>query len=173
MADLPTSQGRVAKKVKLVGRDFSGKRPKVFLDDGIVKMEFHIHDFASLPQKRGESYFTGIIKAHGHLWKLRINPRGHFESDANDEYVSMYLVYDGDRTKTNPVVTKAVFRTKTSNGEIPKHGYHVEMRWGGWSNWETRKDMIEKDCDDAGTLTITVELQVATEKRSVWYPQLT
>merc|ERR1719491_806688 len=43
----------------------------------------------------------------------------------------------------------------------------------GWNNFGKRKDIIEKNCNDAGTWTITVELQVATEKRSVWYPQLT
>jgi len=33
--------------------------------------------------------------------------------------------------------------------------------------------MIKDDCNDAGALTITVELQVGTEKRSVWFPRLT
>ena len=92
MVDSHTGQGRVAKKFKLAGLDFSGKIPKVLLDDGIVKMEFYIHDVASLPQKRGAYYCTGIIKAHGHLWKLRIHPRGHTESNTNVENVLIYIV---------------------------------------------------------------------------------
>ena len=86
--------GRAANRIKLVGRDFCGKIPKFFVDGehNNVKMEFHIHDFANRKKKRGERFFTGIIKAHGHLWKLGIYPQGHDESNADVEYVTLSLV---------------------------------------------------------------------------------
>ncbi|OEU14911.1 hypothetical protein FRACYDRAFT_188278 [Fragilariopsis cylindrus CCMP1102] len=40
-------------------------------------------------------------------------------------------------------------------------------------NISKREDVIKNDCNDAGTLTITIELQVATEKKPIWYPQPT
>ena len=51
-------QGRATKRLKLAGCDSYGKIPNVFVDgkNNNVKMEFHIHDFPNLPQKRGENF---------------------------------------------------------------------------------------------------------------------
>ena len=171
MADSPASQGRPVKEIKLAGRNSYGKIPKVFLDgeNNIMKMEFDIHDFPNLQQKRNEYFYTGTIKAHGHLWKLRIYPQGDIISNAVVDHVSIYLVYAGENAETNPA--KGVVRTKTVNKELPKHEFSI--RSCGWTDFGKREDIIKNDCNEAGTLTITVELQVATEMRSVWYPQLT
>ena len=61
MVGSPASQGRVAKRIKLAGRASYGKIQKIFFDDddNIVKMEFDIHDFPNLQQKRNEYVVTG------------------------------------------------------------------------------------------------------------------
>ena len=61
------------------------------------------------------------LNANGHLWKLEIFPQGDDESNADVEHVSIYLVYDGKITETDPVVAKAVFRTNTTTRKLPKH----------------------------------------------------
>jgi hypothetical protein len=175
MSESIASQGRT-KRIKLVGSDSVGSPPKEFSDnDNIAKMEFHIHDFSNREEKRGEYFYTGIINAHGHPWKLRIYPRGHDESSTDAEYVSVFLHFAGENTKTDPVVAKAMIRTKTDNSKLPKYEYSKEegIMGFGCPDFSEREDIIKNDCNDAGTLTITVELQVATEKKSVWFPQLT
>ncbi|OEU14908.1 hypothetical protein FRACYDRAFT_241465 [Fragilariopsis cylindrus CCMP1102] len=123
--------GRPMKRMKVAGSTSYGNLPKEFLGNKEI-MQFQIHDFANLQEKRGEEIQTGAIKAHGHLWELMIYPRGYKKSDT-----------DADKDWTR-----------------------------GWSNFSKREKIIKNDCNDAGTLTITVELEVATEKKSVWFPQL-
>jgi hypothetical protein len=167
-----SSQGRRAeKKTKLVGRDWVGSAPKEFSDNDIVKMEYHIHNFADREEKRGEHLYTGVINAHGHPWKLLIYPRGCNESSTDTEYVSIYMHYAGSNTKTDPVLAKATIWTKTAHRQIKKHEYIKEDRGLGRHNFFKREDIIQKNCNDAGTLMITVELQVAN--RSIWFPRLT
>jgi hypothetical protein len=43
----------------------------------------------------------------------------------------------------------------------------------GLAMFAERDDIIKNDCNKDGTLTITVELRVGTEKRSVWFPNST
>merc|ERR1711865_1005595 len=45
------------------------------------------------------------------------------------------------------------------------HGY-------GFYDFATRDKIIKNDCDDAGMLKITMEIEVAVEKRNTWYPRL-
>jgi hypothetical protein len=165
-----------SKRIILVGRDSVGCPPKEFSDNAdVAKMEYCIHNFANREEKRGEYFFTGTINAHGHPWKLKIYPRGHTKSKTDTEHVSMFLVYAGENTKIKSVVAKAIIRTKAINIEIPKFEFSIECKNSsrGFYDFSERKDVIQHDCNDAGTLTITVELQVATEKRSVWFPQFT
>ena len=167
MAESPA--GRAAKRMKLAGETSYGK-PKVILGN-IEKMQFHIHDFANLNHKKGEDFHTNTIKAHGHLWKLQISPRGSTRSNTDTEHVSIYLHYMG----TNPVIiAKARIRTKTKKrGGNKEHDEYRKGHGRGHHNFAKRDDIIKNDCNKDGTLTITVELQVGTEKRSVWFPNST
>jgi len=124
--------------------------------------------------EKNEYFYTGTIRAHGHLWKLRVMPRRKISYNYDDEHVSISLVYADENSNTDPVVVaKTWIRTKTSNHEIPRHAFTKENSTSVYRNYSTRKDIIENDCNEAGTLTITLEIQVTTEKRSAWYPQLT
>mmetsp|Transcript_53107 Transcript_53107/g.57637 ORF Transcript_53107/g.57637 Transcript_53107/m.57637 type:complete len:458 (-) Transcript_53107:317-1690(-) len=163
-----------AKRCKVVGYASVGKQPKEFLngEHNIAKMVFRIHDFANRKEKRGEKIVTPTIKAHGDLWCLCIHPRGSNNSKTDSEYVSIDLAFVGEKAETDRVVEKAVVRTKTINWNTPKHEYSNGKNFCRKLNFVKREDAIEKECNDAGTLTITVELQVATEKKLVWFPQL-
>jgi hypothetical protein len=163
--------GRPTKKIKVAGSTSYGNLPKEFLGNKEI-MQFQIHDFANLQQKRTGHIQTGAIKAHGYLWKLRIYPRGTSESDTDAEYVAVYLNYAGENTETDPVVAKAMIQTKTTKAQLSKFEFCNEERHWGLYNFSKREDVIEIDCNDAGTLTITIELEVGTEKKSVWFPQL-
>jgi len=116
--------GRAAKRICSVGRDSVGCPPKEFSDNAkIAKMEYSIHNFANREEKRGESFFTGVINAHGHPWKLQIYPRGCKTSKTGTEFVSIYLWYAGENTETDPVLAKAMIRRKYKNRELSKHEY--------------------------------------------------
>ena len=159
-----------AKRIKVAGSTSYGNAPNEF--SGYKEtMYFHLHNFANLKQKRGECINTDTIKAHGHLWKLQIYPRGDTESKTDVEYISLDLMYAGENTKTDPVLAKAMFRTKTTNRQLEKDKYYKENAWE-LCHFTKRGDILTNDCNDAGTLTITVVLEVATEKKSVWFPQL-
>ncbi|OEU18050.1 hypothetical protein FRACYDRAFT_268854, partial [Fragilariopsis cylindrus CCMP1102] len=159
-------------RAAVAGEGSYGKIPKEFLGN-IEKMQFHIYDFANLDHKRDEYLSTSVIEAHGHLWKLKIYPRGNIQSNTDAEYVSMFLFYSDDNDRTDPVVAMAVIETKTISHTLPKFEFRKGQAGYGWPDYGKRQDIIDNDCNHAGTLTITVELQVATEKRSVWFPRLT
>ena len=78
--------GRPTKRIKVAGSTSYGNLPKEFLGNKEI-MQFHFHNFANLQQKRGYHINTNTIEAHGHLWKLRICPRGSNKSDTDAEYV--------------------------------------------------------------------------------------
>jgi hypothetical protein len=79
MSESPASSegGRAAKRISSVGRDSVGCPPKEFSDNAkIAKVEYSIHNSANRVEKRGERFFTGVINAHSHPWKLQIYRRG-------------------------------------------------------------------------------------------------
>jgi len=131
------------------------------------KIQFHIHDFANQTQEAGECIITDSVNAHGGLWKLSIYPRGRTESDTG--YVYIYMFFKGVDNESDPPDVKAMIRTKTISRELEKS---TNKRLVGCHKFSTRNDIIENDCNDDGTLTITVEIEIATEKKPVWFPRL-
>ena len=153
-----------------VGRTISyGKIPKVFLGNK-EKIHFQIHDFANLNQKPGKCIRTDNIRVQGYLWSLRIYPRGHSGLKTADEYVSLYLCCEVENSISNPVVAMADIRTKTNSRDLGKV-YFSKGSYRGWHDCFKLQDIIQNDCTQEGTLTVTVELEVATEKNAVWFPR--
>jgi len=172
MAESPASLNRAAKRIKLGGETFYGKTKTEFLGNNIVKIKFHILDFANLLHERDDYLYTDSIKAHGHPWKLLIYPRGDDESNAEVEMTSIYLLNAAENTETDPGLTNIFIRTKTVSKD-KEFEYFNSNKCFGWKDFNKRENIIENDCNEVGTLTITVELEIGTEKRSVWFPQLT
>ena len=173
MSESHASQGR-AKRIKLVGSDSVGSLPKEISQDNVIaKIEYQIPNFAYHIEKRGECFHTGAMIAHGHPWKLKIYPRGHSKLRTDAEYVTLGLYYAGENTKTDSVVAKkAMIHTKTTSELLDKEEYYNEGGSCNLYNFSKREDIIKNDCDDAGALTITIELKVATNKNPTVAPHL-
>jgi hypothetical protein len=152
-----------------VGRTISyGKIPKVFLGNK-EKIHFQIHDFANLNQKPGKCIRTDNIRVQGYLWWLEIFPRGHSGLKTDDESVSLYLCCEVENSISNPVVAIADIRTKTKSERSKKTDFNKSGK--GWPEFSKRQDIIQFDCTEEGTFTVTVELEIATEKNAVWFPR--
>ena len=169
-----TGTGRPTKRCKVV----SYGTPHVFSGgENKETVIFQIFNFEALLEERDKYITTEKVVACGHLWYLRMYPRGDSESNADKEYVSIYLCYGGENNPSNPVIAKAKIKTKTTNRKFPvqkfskKNTATTEHSWG-WSDFATRDKIIKNDCDDAGMLKITVAIEVAVEKRNTWYPRL-
>ena len=161
------------RRCKIAGSTSIGNPPKDLFF--IERMYFYVHNFASREERRGQDFSTGVIVAHGHPWKLSIYPRGHDVSNADAEYVSIFLDYAGNNFEHNPVVGKGVIRSKKIEGKFNKNYFSREAYNCGYGCYDfaTRDVIINKHCDQVGTLTIEVDLEiVATETKRVWYPQL-
>jgi hypothetical protein len=153
-----------------VGRTISyGKIPKVFLGNK-EKIQFQIHDFANLKEKRGKCIHTDDIRVQGNLWWLEIYPRGRSSSNTDVEYVSLYLCSEVFNPISIPVIAMVDIRTKTKVRKIEKFEFS-KTSGAGWPNYSKRQDIIQNDCTKEGTLTLTVELEIATEKNAVWFPR--
>ncbi|OEU08646.1 hypothetical protein FRACYDRAFT_249542 [Fragilariopsis cylindrus CCMP1102] len=156
--------------MNVLGSTSYGKVPKVFLGNK-EEMQFHIHDFAKLKQEKGAYIVTENVKAHGHLWMLRIYPRGVAWSNTDNVDFSMFC--EAEKSNSDPVVGKYMIRTKTSYGKEGKFGSRTGKRYAAFFFGElARTDVIENDCNDNGTLTISVDLEIATEKNPIWFPRL-
>mmetsp|Transcript_28506 Transcript_28506/g.31953 ORF Transcript_28506/g.31953 Transcript_28506/m.31953 type:complete len:466 (-) Transcript_28506:56-1453(-) len=145
---------------------------------GSVTMVYRIENYAVLQDKKKvKCITTNALRGCEHLWKIQVYPRGHEKSkqekNTKGKYVCIGLVYAGTNDKSNPVTAKAILRTKTECREIPRQHFTKTNYSRFFPNFVKRKDIINKDCDKDGTLIITVELQVATETKAVWYPPVT
>jgi hypothetical protein len=118
--------------------------------------------------------------AHGRQWKLDVHP---YNVCINRHYVSVRIFGAGDSTDNNndgnpTSYFKAVFRTKTIMIQ-PTRAFNYEMECYFFTKQE---DLIKNECDDFGTFTIDVDLQVVTESdlqvvtespKKVWFPRST
>ena len=82
-------------------------------------MIFQVFNFKTLLEERGKYIKTEKVVACGHPWYLKIYPRGRSDSNADTEYVSVYLCYAGTNGQSNPVLAKANIKTK--NIDTNKH----------------------------------------------------
>ena len=168
-----TGTGRPTKRCKVV----SYGTPHVFSGgENKETVIFQIFNFEALLEERDKYITTEKVVACGHLWYLKIYPRGGTDSDADTEHVSIFFCYAGTNDQTNPVIAKANVATKTITERFPVKVFSndsVATRGYGFYDFSTRDNIIENDCDDAGMLKITVEIEVAVEKRNTWYPRLT
>mmetsp|Transcript_36492 Transcript_36492/g.40298 ORF Transcript_36492/g.40298 Transcript_36492/m.40298 type:complete len:366 (+) Transcript_36492:359-1456(+) len=161
----------VSKKLKLVGCDTVGSPPKIFSGEAVT-IRFQIHEFGHREEKINEYLYTGSVVALGHPWKLRIYPRGNEDFSADVDHVAIYLFYStGSKNNSQSVLAEATIRTKTIK-KILGYATYDDKRGYGWSNFSKRDNILSDDCDGNGTLTIDVDIKVATETKPTWYPKL-
>ena len=122
---------------------------------------FAIHDFAKLPQKMDEWITTTTtVEVKGHPFKLRIYPHGNQQSKTDAEYVSIYLIYAGENTETNPVNVRYQIRTKTTTCLPFESKFSSKTPSWGSAKFKKCEDMIRDDLDTLGTLTIEVDITI-------------
>ena len=163
-------QGRPVKRRKLAGTTSYGTAPTEFTGYGKETIVFLIHNFADLQGKREECIKTETIRACGHKWKLNIFPRGTEDSISTVEYSSIFLYCKSDNIETNPVIARVSIRTKTTVLTPSAYKYTKKTVGRGSENFKKREDIIQQDLNKQGTLTIEVEIEIATERQKVWSP---
>ena len=61
---------------------------------------------------------------------------------------------------------------KTINHELEKYEYSKDNQSYGYRNFKPRKDIIQNECNDEGTLIITVEIEDATATAALMAPTI-
>ena len=165
----------LSEKCKRIGVVSVGPTPKL-LKHEIQTMEFRVNDFANHNQVRGKPIKTPSIRAYGHDWILRVFPRGSPSSREDFEYVSCFLLYVGDNDVDDEPSTMLSFRckdTKRATDELHvfcKDCNNGDKRLWGYQNFLKRTDVLENYLDKDGTLVIEVDIQIAEERKNIWYP---
>ena len=149
-----------------------GPEPLEYLPENKHTAVFAIHNFAELPQKRNEWIATTTVQVSGHPFRLMIYPRGHKDSKTDTEIVSIYLSYKGESTEANPVNVQYRFRSNTALSQFGEHKFTKKKNSGGCKNCKKRNDIIRKDLDSKGTLTIEVDITIGTPQREIWFPKI-
>ena len=174
MANEVSSNNRPVKRLKVAGRGSYGTEHAEFTGRNTEKMFFDIYNFANLKMNRGEHLTTTTVQACGHQWRLRVFPRGASNSKTDEEYVSIFVEYVGKNNETNAVGAKAYIFL----GPKRRHIVVADFKFSkgdnstrGSKNFKKREDIIRENLNQQGKLTVEVEIEVASEKRNVWFPQ--
>ena len=107
-----TGTSRPIKRCKVV----SYGTPQVI--SGKETVIFQVFNSKTLLEERGKYIKTEKVVACGHPWYLKIYPRGRSDSNADTEYVSVYLCYAGTNGQSNPVLAKANIKTKNIDTRV-------------------------------------------------------
>jgi len=127
--------------------------------------EIHIRDFRDLEYDRGRSFLTSTS---GCPLSLRIYPRGKGQSNENVEHVSIMVKYQGGNTETNVVVAVIGSRNNSNSPSFSMQFSKGKEQANFIPNFAKRTDILEKDCNGEGTLTLTVSIRtVAPTARTV------
>jgi hypothetical protein len=167
----------LGEKCKRIGVVSVGPTPKL-LKHEIQTMEFRVNDFANHNQVRGRPVETPSIRAYGHDWILRVFPRGSPSSREDIEYVSCFLLYVGDDNDVDDDEPSTMLSFRCKDTKRATDQLHVfckncnngDKRLWGYQNFLKRTDVLEKYLDKDGTLVIEVDIQIAEERKNVWYP---
>ena len=126
-----------------------------------------IDDFKDRKEKRGEMIVSRILRAHGHMWRIYVYPRGCNYSSKHTEYVSFCLILLGRGT------FKAHLTLHCNGFMWHPHQFVNDIMNGGWGKIDflEREDVIQNYLKDNGSLVFALDIRIASEDRGVWYPQ--
>ena len=158
------------KRKRIAGDVSLGRSPRK-LKKEIQTMKFRVHDFANLRENRGVFLLTPTIRLYGYNWRLKLYPKGDASSSKETEYLSCFL--DRVRRGNNDEGPFAKFTFMCNENKCRSSAIEDFTKGRGWKNYLTRKDVLEKYLDEDGTLVISVDLQLAVDKKDedVWYPE--
>eukprot|EP00531_Pseudo-nitzschia_arenysensis_P004077 CAMPEP_0116155584 /NCGR_PEP_ID=MMETSP0329-20121206/22386_1 /TAXON_ID=697910 /ORGANISM="Pseudo-nitzschia arenysensis, Strain B593" /LENGTH=490 /DNA_ID=CAMNT_0003652629 /DNA_START=151 /DNA_END=1620 /DNA_ORIENTATION=+ len=137
-------------------------------------MTFMIHRFADVTKRRGQFCLSPELKAHGYTWRLQVYPRGNDHSNETSEHLSCFLHYFASPQDRQAPVARAEYVCGVYKTATQLCGFTIEPGkrsccWG-LENFVERDRVIRNSLDQEGTLTIQVNLQIAVDRRAVWYP---
>jgi speckle-type POZ protein len=137
----------------------------------VETLRFQIHEFGKLTEAKGESIELPSLPAHGYQWHIRVYPRGHRDSDEEEEAVSVFLRI-ADPGVDSTVDTQFTFKVGPERHTLA-HTFSKNMR--GFFNLIER-ETLHNTADNKfllpnGTLVIDVDIQVYVELPPVWYPK--
>ncbi len=137
-------------------------------------MTFMIHRFAEVTKRRGEFCLSPALQAHGYTWRLQLYPRGKDSSIETSENLSCFLHYfAAPRDRQAPFAKVeyvcGIYKMPTQLCDFSIEVGKRSCCWG-LENFLQRDRAIRNCLDQDGTLTIQVNLQIAVDRRAVWYP---
>jgi hypothetical protein len=149
-------------------------QPKKRILRKVETMRFKFHDFANCEERRGQYRITPTLKAHGYNWKLQIYPYGDNRSSKETEHVSCFLHYFASPNDQIEPSAKVTYRVATHKTDTQLCAFSVDKgkcstSWG-LENFIKRKKIMEKYLDDDGSLTIEIDIQIAVDRKIIWYP---
>mmetsp|Transcript_33914 Transcript_33914/g.37479 ORF Transcript_33914/g.37479 Transcript_33914/m.37479 type:complete len:569 (+) Transcript_33914:106-1812(+) len=159
-----------SKKKIVAGYNTVGSQSHEQFLNNAVTMRFLIHGFGLRKERKGKKFYTGTVTAFGYPWKLAIYPRGHSTSPTDAEYFSIHLCFSPDcNNKPQSVIADATIRTKSRKLKVEEKTYFPGDEQPGWDTtfFSKRDDILLKDCDDNGTLSIDVDIEVVKETKLI------
>ena len=164
---------RLKKRCKVAQRFSHGTVRTKFVNRNKDTVIVDIENFVNLPHMKG--IHIPNIQACGHPWKLNVYPLAcDSRTNPSGRSVDTFLIYDGERTKTNPVIVNVRFRGKTA----------IESLWEKQSCRKTdagygiftlqRQQVVGNELNKDGTFTFEIDIEIAkrTVSQPVWYPKL-
>ena len=161
------------KRCKVAQRFSHGTVRTKFVNRNQDTVIVDIENFVNLPHMKG--IHIPNIQACGHPWKLNVYPLAcDSRTNPSGRSVDTFLIYDGERTKTNPVIVNVRFRGKTA----------IESLWEKQSCSKTnvgyglftlqRHQVVGNKLNKDGTFTFEIDIEIAKRAVSqpVWYPKL-
>lgn len=159
-------------KRSIVDRSSVGEPPKK-MQKKIETLQFVIYDFKNRKEKRDEKIESPEMKAHGRKWSIDVYPRGETRGEtlsSNDtstdtECISCYL----RNSEKDDVFIDASIRCKS----YERHFTETVAKGSGWGyeRFLQRKKVLKRYLEDDGSFVIGVDIQIATQKKKVWYPK--
>jgi len=150
-----------------------GQPPKRTLRK-VETMRFKLHNFEHCQERRGQYRITPSLRAHGYNWKLQVYPKGDNRSSEETEHVSCFLHYFVSPNDRVEPTAKVTYRIGTHKTDTQLCTFSIDKgkcstSWG-LENFLKRKKIIEKYLDEDGALTIKIDIQIAVDRKIVWYP---
>eukprot|EP00568_Trieres_chinensis_P010088 CAMPEP_0183304786 /NCGR_PEP_ID=MMETSP0160_2-20130417/9755_1 /TAXON_ID=2839 ORGANISM="Odontella Sinensis, Strain Grunow 1884" /NCGR_SAMPLE_ID=MMETSP0160_2 /ASSEMBLY_ACC=CAM_ASM_000250 /LENGTH=378 /DNA_ID=CAMNT_0025467899 /DNA_START=46 /DNA_END=1182 /DNA_ORIENTATION=+ len=130
-----------------------------------------VHDFESLEHGFGQELECSPLRCHGHLWRLRLYPRGG--ENALESWVSAYLSLEEIDKKNNRDELKVKFSIRVGEKEEhyePEPLPEMEMSGG---NIIQRPELIDPSNNHIvnGNLTVQITIQIYMDRPSPWTPK--
>eukprot|EP00542_Grammatophora_oceanica_P008782 CAMPEP_0194066032 /NCGR_PEP_ID=MMETSP0009_2-20130614/85802_1 /TAXON_ID=210454 /ORGANISM="Grammatophora oceanica, Strain CCMP 410" /LENGTH=545 /DNA_ID=CAMNT_0038718947 /DNA_START=74 /DNA_END=1711 /DNA_ORIENTATION=- len=159
------------KKKKVVGTVDIGRK-KTLSEEHTIR--FDIHQFESLPSRRGQRTQSSSIACHGSSWSLRVYPGGCMSSDEGAIYVGLFLQNNVITESEGEVTAKYRIRAGPEVLGPTVSVFTKASNYWGYENYLLRSDFLnpsERFLVD-GTLTVEVDLQVYQETPQTWVPTM-